>query len=171
VIRLAAATAGLALLAAACGSTTRAGTTGSNPSGVAFASCMRSHGVLKWPDPNPGGGFAKESLQQLGVSASTFQAAQSACRRFLPNGGAGPTPAEVQQVRAEGLHFAECVRAHGVPGFPDPGRDGRIPDPGTVGINQGSPVFQAANQACGRYRPPYMPSNAAYNAYVQAHGQ
>ena len=32
------------------------------------------------------------------------------------------------------------------------------------------PKFQAANEACGKYRPPYMPSNSAYNAYAQAHG-
>jgi hypothetical protein len=77
----------------------------------------------------------------------------------------------VQRVRAEALEFAQCVRAHDVPNFPDPGRDGRIPDPATLGINQGSPEFEAANQACGKYRPPYMPSNAAYNAYARAHGQ
>jgi hypothetical protein len=77
----------------------------------------------------------------------------------------------VQRVRAEALEFAQCVRAHDVPNFPDPGRDGRIPDPATLGINQGSPKFEAANKACGKYRPPYMPSNAAYNAYARAHGQ
>jgi hypothetical protein len=46
----------------------------------------------------------------------------------------------------------------------------RIPDPAAGGIDQGSPKFQAANQACGKYRPPYMPSNAEYNAYVRTHG-
>ena len=45
-----------------------------------------------------------------------------------------------------------------------------IPDPASVGIDQGAPKFQAANQACGKYRPPYMPSNAAYNAYARTHG-
>ena len=45
----------------------------------------------------------------------------------------------------------------------------RIPDPATVGINQGSPKFEAANQACRKYRPPYMPSNAAYNVWARAH--
>ena len=39
-----------------------------------------------------------------------------------------------------------------------------------VGINQGSPKFEAANQACGKYRPPYIPSNAAYNSYARTHG-
>ena len=46
-------------------------------------------------------------------------------------------------MRAQALRFSECVRDHGVPSFPDPGSDGRIPDPATAGINQGSPKFEA----------------------------
>jgi hypothetical protein len=136
---------------------------------LALAGCMRSNGVSTYPDPG-GSGTVKPSLQQLGVSSSRFQAALSACRHLLPNGGRPPDQAEQQQVRALSLRFSQCVRAHDVPNFPDPGSDGRIPDPATAGINQGSPKFEAANQACGRYRPPYMPSNAAYNAYARTHG-
>jgi hypothetical protein len=181
------ATAGLALLAAACGgskggqvaqlgSTTTPNT--SNPSGgtshqngpLGFSRCMRSNGVANYPDPNHSGQLAKESPQQLGVASSQFQSAQSACQHLLPNGGSGPNAVQLQQVKAQGLRFSQCVRSHGVPHFPDPGSDGRIPDPATVGINQGSPKFEAANQACRKYRPPYMPSNAAYNAYARTHG-
>jgi len=128
---------------------------------------MRSNGVLKFPDPDSGE-IPKESPQQLGVSVSRFEAAQSACRHLLPNGGSGPTPAQVAQARANALKFSQCVRKHGVTNFPDPGSDGRIPDPATVGIDQGSPQFQAANQACRMYRPPYLPSNAAYDSYATA---
>jgi hypothetical protein len=182
------AAAGLALLLAGCGgspkshvaqlgSTTTQTTSSSNGSAgstlqtdeVVFARCMRSHGVPNYPDPTRSG-LVKESVQQLGVSSSRFQRAQSACQHLLPNGGSGPSPAQVQYVRALSLQFSQCVRSHGVPGFPDPAGDGRIPDPATVGINQGSPKFEAANQACRKYRPPYMPSNAAYNAYARAHG-
>ncbi len=136
---------------------------------VAFAHCVRAHGVPNYPDPTRSG-LVKESLQELGVSSTRFQAAQSACNHLLPNGGSGPNPAAVQQVRALSLSFSRCVRSHGLPNFPDPGSDGRIPDPATLGINQGSPKFEAANQACRKYRPPYMPSNAAYNAYARAQG-
>jgi hypothetical protein len=135
---------------------------------------MRSNGVLSFPDPESrSGGFDKSEITAASsrVSSSRFQSASSHCDHLLPNGGSGPSPAEVQRVRAEALEFAQCVRAHDVPNFPDPGRDGRIPDPATLGINQGSPKFEAANKACGKYRPPYMPSNAAYNAYARAHGQ
>jgi hypothetical protein len=181
--------AGLALLAAACGgspgshvaqlgSTAARSTSSSTPSAgsahqndaVAFARCMRSAGVPNWPDPTRSGAFEKSKLttRQLGVGTSQVQAAQSACNHLLPNGGSGPNAA--RHMRALGLRYARCMRSHGVPNLPDPGIDGRIPDPESVGINQGSPKFETANQACGKYRPPYMPSNSAYNAYARAHG-
>jgi hypothetical protein len=158
-------------------STQRTSAAGAAPSStpanaaVAFARCMRSHRLPNWPDPNRSGGFDKSELtpQKLGAGSSRIQAAQAACQHLLPGGGA-PDPARLQQIRAQGLDFSRCVRRHGVPNFPDPATDGRIPDPASAGIDQGSPVFEAANQACGRYRPPYMPSNSDYNAYTTTHG-
>lgn len=131
---------------------------------------MRSNGVPKYPDPGSGGQLVKESLQQLGVSGVRFRSAEHACRYALPNGGSPPSAAQVQQVRRLSLQFSQCVRAHGVPTFPDPDSTGRIPDPASVGIDQGAPKFEAANYVCGKYRPPYMPSNSAYNAWARAHG-
>jgi hypothetical protein len=180
------ATAGLALVAAACGGSpgARVAQVGSSGTGssstssaasapvsraVGFSECMRSSGVPTFPDPNSSGGIPKESLQQLGISSSRYQAAQRACRHLLPNGGRPPDQAQQQRVIALAVTFARCVRSHGVPGFPDPGSDGRIPDPSTVGIDQGSPKFRAANQACGKYRPPYMPSNSAYDSWARTH--
>jgi hypothetical protein len=136
---------------------------------LAFARCMRSNGVGNYPDPNSSGATPKETPQQLGVSLARYQSADNSCAHFLPNGGGGRSPAEIARERALGLKFAECVRRHGVP-LPDPDSSGRIPDPSSVGVNQGSPKFQAANNACAKYRPPYMPSNAQYNAYVQSNG-
>jgi hypothetical protein len=183
--------AGLAVLTAACGgspasdvarlgSTTTQSSSSSSASAtsarqngaVAYAGCMRSNGVPNWPDPNSSGVFDKSKLtsQQLGASNSRLETAQRACNHLLPNGGNGPNPAQMRQIRAQGLRFSGCVRSHGVPNFPDPDSSGRIPDPASVGIDQGSPKFQAANQACRRYRPPYIPSNAAYDAYARTQG-
>jgi hypothetical protein len=187
--RVVAIIASLPLLAAGCGgsgspvaqlgstSTQRNSPSDTAPSSsqadgpVAFARCMRSHRLPNWPDPNRSGAFDKSRLtpQKLGASSSRIQAAQTACQHLLPGRGA-PDAARVQQIRAQGLEFSRCVRSHGVPNFPDPAIDGRIPDPATAGIDQGSPVFEAANQACGKDRPPYMPSNSAYNAYTTAQG-
>jgi hypothetical protein len=171
----------LALLVTACGgSPTTQTSTSSNPpaasaqqnGAVAYARCVRSNGVPNWPDPESNGTFDKSKLtaERLGVSSSRLQSAQNACRHLLPNGGSGPNAAQVQQMKTQGFEFARCVRSHGVPNFPDPDSSGRIPDPASVGIDQGSPKFEAANQACGKYRPPYVPSNSAYRAYAQSQG-
>jgi hypothetical protein len=131
---------------------------------VGFAQCMRSNGLSKWPDPDSSGAFDKTKIttQQLGVSSATLQTAQNTCQHLLP-------AASVTQQRlngAQALQFAGCVRSHGVPNFPDPDGSGRIPDPATSGVDQGSPQFQAANVACAQYRPPYIPSNQDYDAYA-----
>jgi hypothetical protein len=161
---------GLVVSAAACagsagghvaqlGSTSATGAT----SLLAFAHCMRSHGVPSFADPSSSGQLSKQSPQQLGVSSSRFQSAQGACRHLLPTESA----AQQQRLAANAVRFSRCMRSHGVTNFPDPaGNGGRIPDPASVGIDQGSPRFQTANQACRTWRPPYIPSNAAYDAWA-----
>jgi hypothetical protein len=134
---------------------------------VAFSRCMRSNGVLEFPDPDSSGKIPKVALETLGVSTSRFRSAQSACQHLLPSGSQPPSQAQIQQVKEQGLRFARCVRAHGVPSFPDPDSTGRIPDPASVGVDQGSPAFRAANDACAKDRPPYIPSNSAYEAWAQ----
>ena len=136
---------------------------------LAFAECMRAHGVANYPDPTSSGDIPKESLQQLGVSSSSYETDLNACKHLLPGGGNGPSPAQVAYETALGLSFAKCMRSHGVP-LPDPDSSGKIPDPATLGINQGSPKFEVGNIACAKFRPPYMPSNAQYNAYVRSQG-
>jgi hypothetical protein len=175
---------GLVLLLAACSSgssgsqVAQLGTTASHssaPSSVAatstqqvgvvgFAQCMRANGVPKWPDPDSSGVFDKTKIttQQLGVSSTGLQTAQNACQHLLP-------PASLTQRRlnaAQALQFSQCMRTHSVPNFPDPDGTGRIPDPATTGVDQGSPQFQAANDACAQYRPPYIPTNQEYDAYA-----
>ena len=179
---IAIATAGLLLSAcgashspnvAGLGTTTLAPSTGGSGVGsgsaIAFTQCMQTHGVPNFPEPTSSGAFPKETPEQLGVSVSKYQSTDLACAHLLPNGGSGPTAAQQQYVKELGLKFSHCMRRHGVD-LPDPGSDGRIPDPATVGINQGSPLFEAGNNACAKYRPPYMPSNAQYNAYVRSSG-
>jgi hypothetical protein len=181
-------TAALALLVTACsgspqgsqvaqlGSIARGSSSSSRPAAsgqadlaLAYAQCMRSHGVPSWPDPNGSGVFDKTEItsQHLGVSDSMLQAARTACQHLLPSGGSGgrgPTAAEVQQA----LRFSQCMRTHGILNFPDPDSSGRIPDPASLGIDQGAPRFEAANQACAADRPPYVPSNAQYNTFASS---
>jgi hypothetical protein len=116
----------------------------SSPSSVAYSACMRAHGVPNFPDPDSSGQLPKGDAQRFGVSSSQLQAARQACRQLLPDyGGAIDTdsiqqcmmaddcpPALVRQVLDEERNFARCMRAHGVPNWPDPSID-----------SQGRPLF------------------------------
>ena len=155
-------TAAMALLAAACSSPSSTGTSSSSAaepansspaagssataqSVVAYSQCMRANGVPKYPDPASGGQLPKGDAQAFGVSDSQFQAAQRTCQHLLPTGGsfdqqahdcieAGDCPpALVQQMLTADRKFAQCMRAHGVPNWPDP----------TIGAN-GGPVFKVS---------------------------
>jgi hypothetical protein len=109
---------------------------------------MRSHGVPSFPDPNGSGKPSNATPQQLGVSNSQYQEAESACQHLLPYGSNGPTSAQVEQYRATMLKYARCMRTHGVSDFPDPDSRGRLDiGPGSdVPVN--TPQFQSAFQVC-----------------------
>jgi hypothetical protein len=116
--------------------------TGGDP--VAFAACMRSHGVPDFPDPK-----ATSEGQVISIpddDSPGFTSALKSCRSLLPDGGV-PSPAQQAQEREELLRFAACMRARGVRDFPDPTfGNGRSPFP--AGINRSSPRFAAAKRAC-----------------------
>lgn len=58
---------------------------------LAYAKCMRDHGV-DMPDPKfDGGGISLEIKGNMDPSSATFQAAQSACGNELPFKGGGPS--------------------------------------------------------------------------------
>jgi hypothetical protein len=119
------------------GSSNAAGSTEPQPA-LAFASCMRSHGVASYPDPTPGNetpsGLPKINLHQLGVGLSQFQAAQTACRHLLRNGGQA-TQSASRQLANSGLQYARCMRSHGVSNWPDP-------TPSTpAAVAEGAPVY------------------------------
>jgi hypothetical protein len=142
VIAVAAAACALAL--AACGSSGKPGRTAASVnSPVAFAVCMRAHGLPNFPD----GSNIPDALAR----SPAFKPAVQKCRSKLrPGGGShGGIP---ESVRLSMLHHAECMRAHGVPSYPDP----IIPSHGPYdfgpppGINTNAPAIQRAASACGR---------------------
>jgi hypothetical protein len=128
--------AALALLAAGCGgggspgvasvasSTAGATTTPTGGGLVAYAACMRSHGVPGFPGPDSSGGISKIKVVQASQNnPSRFTAASTACRHLLPANGSLGAPQTAQQKRtqiADELSFARCMRRHGVSRFPDP---------------------------------------------------
>ena len=125
---------------------------------VAYAGCMRSHGVPDMPDPDSNGNFLVKGGQVNGVkgvvtnSAAAYQKADNACSHLLPNGGQ-MTPAEQQQAIAQALKFVQCMRTHGVPNMPDPKTSNGGIALGGRGLDPRSPSFQAAQKACRSLSP------------------
>jgi hypothetical protein len=125
------AVAAVSLLVAGCGAgASRSTTTAASAArtALAFAHCMRSHGVPGFPDPDSAGVIPKRQIEGLGLSASQMRAAESPCVHLLPNGGLGPqqTPQQTRTRVADALAFARCVRARGFPSFPDPTNQGQL---------------------------------------------
>jgi hypothetical protein len=122
--------AAAALLATACGgspSSTQSGTgeAASSTSAVAYSQCVRAHGIPGFPDPDSSGQISKQAILQLHVSDSLLSAATNACANLNPN--QPPSAAQQRQQLAEDVAFAQCMRAHGLPKFPDPTNDnGRV---------------------------------------------
>jgi hypothetical protein len=98
---------------------------------------MRSRGVPNFPDPNGSGEIPKETAQQLGVSSSQYQTAQTACAHLLPNSGEA-SPVEIAQMISGMRRFAQCMRSHAVSNWPDPSTD-----------NAGYPIFYLHNKVDG----------------------
>lgn len=150
--RLTAAT--IAVLAlAACGATGKpAGSAGSSQA-LAWAGCLRSHGVPSFPDPIPGhkAMFPDSAGALLQSHSPAVLAAERACKQQNPAGAAAATGASTGQKRAM-LGYARCMRAHGVPDYPDPtyGSNGRpiVPDFSSAGIDTQSPAFTTAAKQC-----------------------
>jgi hypothetical protein len=122
---------------------------------IAYSACMRAHGVPNFPDPHivQNGNEVKVSV---GINPSIsgnphFDSAQQACRKLQPGGGPGASsgPPISQSEQAQYLKAAACIRAHGIPNFPDPTfSGGGVHVPKTAGINPHSPQVRAAEEAC-----------------------
>jgi hypothetical protein len=106
---------------------------------------MRSNGVPEYPDPGSDGQLPKGDAQHFQVSDSQYQAAQNACQHLLPAGGSFEDqarqcvetgdcpPVLVQQMLTADRKFAQCMRTHAVPNWPDP----------TIGP-EGAPFFKVS---------------------------
>ena len=146
--------AGLVLLTAACGGSPsgtgasaggRGASSGPATGMLAYAQCVRAHGVPNFPDPDANG-QEPASTKNL-VSDPHFVTADTTCRHLVPGGSSTEFAADTHQY----VQFAQCMRAHEVPKFPDPSAD---PDGSPVfelqrsGINVQSPQVQSAALGC-----------------------
>jgi hypothetical protein len=115
-----------------------------------WAQCMRQHGV-NMADPKV------DTQGQISVNASnasqaTFEGANKACAaqhsaaQKAAMGGQAAHPPDPAKL----LSFAKCMRAHGLPDFPDPSGAGlQISSSGpSSDLNPDNPTFQKAQKVC-----------------------
>jgi hypothetical protein len=112
-----------AVLTAGCSGSSDPGANGSSSGGlaaqgVAYTRCMRSHGVSNFPDPTVGSGGGVTFQGGFNLKSPTYQAAAQACGSLMPGGTQAPQ-VSAQKLATE-VKWAQCMRAHGVPNFPDP---------------------------------------------------
>lgn len=135
--------------------------TPTKPSMLAFAKCMRAHGVPDFPDPAqppppPAGGQTMQAGSSGGFTANpnspSYQRASKECHSLAV---ASPvTQTQASQMMTAQLRFSACMRAHGVPNYPDPTSTGEIGNNGAIpGVNENSPAVQTAEKKCELLRP------------------
>ncbi len=154
---IAVAVGGLVLVG--CGSSSKPSHSAGLDPGIKFADCMRANGVPSFPDPSGGGGGV-QIPNSIDANSPAFQRAQKACGGLIPGPGGGEAATEDQKRMM--LQLSQCMRAHGVTGFPDPvsspprnpagmalafGRPGSfLVIPQT--LDPQSPAFKTAAKAC-----------------------
>jgi hypothetical protein len=122
-----------------------------------YSTCMRAHGVPKFPDANADGGIAIDSSSGINPDSAQFKTAEKACRKLAPNSGKAPSPAEQAKNHDQELEFSACMRSHGLPKFPDPvfssGGRTQMRIDAKSGLDPNSPIFQAAQKRCQKLLP------------------
>lgn len=147
--------AGIGLLATACGvgghherAPGGRSTQSAYQQALAFSQCMRSHGDPAWPDPGGDGAFPNDN-GSLDKSSPQFKKASAACKNLQPG---GPSQADFQRGYKQLLKYSACMRANGMPKFPDPVlEDHGVGIKGDIDMH--SPQYKKAHQACHSIAP------------------
>lgn len=131
---------------------------------VAYASCMRSHGVVHFPDPDGSGEIPKSLVIPAArdVSIARWRAAGDACSHLLPAGGLSghDNPTITARDERDYLRAAACMRSHGFSNFPDPTfSNGTVNLAIPSSIDTHSAAFTRAAQTCRRLIPRGLPYN------------
>jgi hypothetical protein len=121
-----------------------------------YAACMRSHGVAGFPSPTILGQAVRLQLPPSITGTPQFKKAQTVCQYLLP-----PRPTNANyttQQQADYLKAAECMRSHGIAGFPDPSfSGGQVHFTLPPGMNANSTQFLKARVICEKFIPQGLP--------------
>jgi hypothetical protein len=118
---------------------------------LAYANCMRSHGVPDFPDPDGQGYFVIHGGpgSDLAPSSPAFRAAERVCGPF-GSAGRQVTATQENQEYQKSLKAAACMRANGVRNYPEPKLiNGTIKLSFTASINPATPAVRTAAKKCG----------------------
>lgn len=101
------------------------------------------------------------------LAAITCGVAVAAC------GSSNKPHATAADANAQGIRYADCMRSHGVSGFPDPNSNSGVQLPSDV--NPAAPAFRSAQQACASLQPntnrPPQPLSVAQRAAMVHNAQ
>jgi hypothetical protein len=119
-----------------------------------------------------GGGASAPKVASLGTTTSTTASQPAA---GASGGGGGSSSALVKQ----SVKYAQCMRKHGEPSFPDPNSAGSFSIAALAGLDRNSSQFQSAATDCEALRP--VPSAQAltqdntallkFSTCMRSHGQ
>jgi hypothetical protein len=96
----------------------------------------------------PGSGSRISQITAATVAACACAVALAAC-----GGSSKHDAASASNNYQSFLNFSKCMRAHGVPSFPDPSAGGGISITPGAGLNPASPAFQNAQKTCSHLLP------------------
>jgi len=104
-----------------------------------------------------GAGVAAALLIAAGVGAGCAgKSGDSASVASMPSSSAPSTDAKASSTGGGDLvAYTKCLRANGLPDFPDPSADGTLALP--QGIDPNSKAFKDAEAKCVQYKPPGQP--------------
>jgi hypothetical protein len=133
------------VVAACSGGSSNSATPGGgnlNSRALAYASCMRSHGITDFPDPNAQGGFSAPN--GMDVNSPQYATANNDCKSL---DSSSPPPYNPNMAAAL-LKYAICMRGHGMSWFPDPNAQGHLDISFPKGDGPSDPQYVAASKAC-----------------------
>jgi hypothetical protein len=119
-----------------------------------WASCMRSHGDPGQVDPTVDANKVIQITLGAGYNGQGLRGESGACGTYLSAAQTalgGGTPPGSSSSEATGLKFARCMRANGVPDYPDPtGNNQTAHATGGSDFNPNDPTFVAASTLCAK---------------------
>jgi hypothetical protein len=134
---------------------------------IEWTTCIRSHGDPNQVDPTIDSN-KDINITMVNVSeamASEVHGSTGPCSNYLvaaANVLRAGQPAPTAPDAAQAAKYVDCMRANGVPNYPNPSPDGKT-DFYTAGVNPDSPIFEKADKLCSKKSgiPYYAPGAEA----------